>query len=239
MGSLRLVSSSKWLVSFAKEPYKRDDILQKRPMTLRHDDCDMTHYTSLVTLDWHIVMGWLRLVGSLKWLVSLAKEPYKRDDILQKRPMTLRRDDCDMTHYTSLVTLDWHIVMGWLRLVSSLKWLVSFAKEPYKRDDVLQKRPIILKSLLIIATPYAFPEHIWGLLSESIRLILEYVVWVSLCCNLMKCKWASFRKYVSHFPGIVGLFSNESQLKGTFHLASHTFVCDAKWRLSWLLKTPP
>jgi len=30
---------------------------------------------------------------------------------------------------------------------------VSFAKEPYKRDDILQKRPIILRSLLIEATP--------------------------------------------------------------------------------------
>jgi len=30
------------------------------------------------------------------------------------------------------------------------------AKEPYKRDDTLQKRPIILKSLLVVATPYHF-----------------------------------------------------------------------------------
>ena len=44
--------------------------------------------------------------------------------------------------------------MGWLRLVGSLKLLVSFAKEPYKRDYILQKRPIILRSLLIVATPY-------------------------------------------------------------------------------------
>ena len=29
-------------------------------------------------------MGWLRLGGSLKFQVSFAKEPYKRDDILQK-----------------------------------------------------------------------------------------------------------------------------------------------------------
>jgi len=43
--------------------------------------------------------------------------------------------------------------MGWLRLVGSLKSQVSFAKEPYKRDHILQKRPIIL-SLLIVATPY-------------------------------------------------------------------------------------
>jgi len=33
--------------------------------------------------------------------------------------------------------------MGWLRLVGSLKLLVSFAKEPYKREDILEKRPII------------------------------------------------------------------------------------------------
>jgi len=43
--------------------------------------------------------------------------------------------------------------MGWLRLVGSLKVKVFFAKEPYKRDDILQKRPIILRSLLIAATP--------------------------------------------------------------------------------------
>ena len=33
--------------------------------------------------------------------------------------------------------------MGWLRLVGSLKWWVSFAKESYKRDDILQQSPII------------------------------------------------------------------------------------------------
>jgi len=45
------------------------------------------------------------------------------------------------------------LYMGWLRLVGSLKLFVSFAKEPYKRDYTLQKRPIILRSLLIVATP--------------------------------------------------------------------------------------
>jgi len=43
--------------------------------------------------------------------------------------------------------------MGWLRLGGSLKLQASFAKEPCKRDDILQKRPIILRSLLIVATP--------------------------------------------------------------------------------------
>jgi len=41
----------------------------------------------------------------------------------------------------------------WLRLACSLKLEVSFAKEPYKGDDILQKRPIILRSLPIEATP--------------------------------------------------------------------------------------
>jgi len=42
---------------------------------------------------------------------------------------------------------------GWLQSVVSLKLQVSFAKEPYKRDYILQKRHIILRSLLIVATP--------------------------------------------------------------------------------------
>jgi len=41
----------------------------------------------------------------------------------------------------------------WLRLVGPLKLQVSFAKEPYKRDDILQKKPMIWRSLLLVATP--------------------------------------------------------------------------------------
>ena len=43
-------------------------------------------------------------------------------------------------------------LMGWLRSVGSIKLQVSFAKEPYKRDDILQKRPIIVSMLLTVAT---------------------------------------------------------------------------------------
>ena len=46
------------------------------------------------------------------------------------------------------------LAMGWLRKVGSLKLQVSFAKEPYKINYILQKKPIILRSLLIVATPY-------------------------------------------------------------------------------------
>ena len=42
--------------------------------------------------------------------------------------------------------------MGWLRLAGSLKLQVSFAKESYKRNCILHKRPMILRSLPMVAT---------------------------------------------------------------------------------------
>jgi len=44
--------------------------------------------------------------------------------------------------------------MGWRRLVGSLTLKVSFSKEPYRRDYILQERPMILRRLLIVASPY-------------------------------------------------------------------------------------
>ena len=48
--------------------------------------------------------------------------------------------------------------MGWLRLVGSLKLQVSFAEYRLFYRALLQKRPIILKSLLIVATPYSYDD---------------------------------------------------------------------------------
>jgi len=50
--------------------------------------------------------------------------------------------------------LHWsRIYMGWLQSVGSWKLQVSLTKEPCKRDDILHQRPVILRSLLIVATP--------------------------------------------------------------------------------------
>ena len=46
--------------------------------------------------------------------------------------------------------------MIWLRSVGSIKLQVFFAKDTYKRDYILQKRPIILSILLTAATPYVY-----------------------------------------------------------------------------------
>jgi len=63
--------------------------------------------------------------------------------------------------YTCICVCIWLFVcicMGWLWLVGSMKSQVSFAKEPHKRDNILQKRPLILSILLTVATPYVYPN---------------------------------------------------------------------------------
>jgi len=49
--------------------------------------------------------------------------------------------------------------MGWLRLVGSLKLWISFAEYSLFYRALLQKRPIILRSLLIVATPYSLTSR--------------------------------------------------------------------------------
>jgi len=56
--------------------------------------------------------------------------------------------------HTSAQIAEVCMYMGWLRWVGSLKWSVSFAEYSLFYRSLLQKRPIILRSLLIIATPY-------------------------------------------------------------------------------------
>ena len=58
---------------------------------------------------------------------------------------------CVYTYVYFNAHVDFH--MGWLWLVGSIKLQVSFAKELYKRDDILQKRLVIQSILLTVATP--------------------------------------------------------------------------------------
>ena len=61
---------------------------------------------------------------------------------------------CIMRHHFMRCFVLKNYIMGWLWLVGWIKLQVSFAKETYKRDAILQKRPIILSILLTVATPY-------------------------------------------------------------------------------------
>ena len=80
------------------------------------------------------------------------------------------------------------IHMGWLRLVGSLQLQVSFAKEHYERDYILQKRPKILRSFLIQATPYIYMHthtytntyiHIHVMYNSLNRYIYMYLLYMN------------------------------------------------------------
>jgi len=156
--SARYISTmhnTKTEVTFAKEPYKRNYI----------------HYIYIKSA------RYISTMHNTKTEVSFAKEPYKRNyihyaqykdsrvdswDNLSNRKIkaksTLRNSQksarCIFTmHHTRTAELT-RETMRRLRLVGSLKTWVSFAKEHYSRDYILQKRPLFSRSLLIIATPY-------------------------------------------------------------------------------------
>jgi len=92
---------------------------------------------------------------------------------------------CVISHSCAYVRNDWFIrvnyliqmrttrLVGWLRLVGSQ---VSFAKEHYERDYILQKRPIILNSLLIVAT------HIW----TCATWLVACVTWLAHMCDMSR-----------------------------------------------------
>jgi len=123
------------------------------------------------------------------WLIW-KRDPYVTH--LEKRPISQGHVSCHMYMWRMQkrdMSVAWHIyglnslayilpifIMGWLWLIGSIKLYVSFAKEPYKRDDILQKRPIILRSLLTIATPYVFGAHIpWSRRAAFTAMFVQYI----------------------------------------------------------------
>jgi len=69
--------------------------------------------------------------------------------------------------------------MGWLRWVGCLKIYVSLQNIGLFCRSLLQKRPIFLSILLIVATPYVY-IHIW--------ITFAHMIWgVRMCVNA--CVW--------------------------------------------------
>ena len=72
---------------------------------------------------------------------------------------------------------------------------VSFAKEPYKRDDILQKRALIVRRLLIVGTAYVCVEQTMYTNTYQMRLCYG----VATMSRLLKtggpfCKQALLKK---------------------------------------------
>ena len=92
-----------------------------------------------------------------------------------------------------LLRIDKHN-MGWLRWVGSIKLQVSFAEYHLFYRALLQKRPIILRSLLIVATPYVhikkyvvLPRH--SVAISMLQLKIEFKThWYTLQHTAAHCK---------------------------------------------------
>ena len=94
------------------------------------------------------------MIGSLKMQVPFAKAPYKRD-LYSAEETYLFEEPTDRCHPISLVHhLRIFHPMEWRRFVGSFKILVSFAMGTTKETYILQKKPIFLGSLQMVATPY-------------------------------------------------------------------------------------
>jgi len=67
------------------------------------------------------------------------------------------------TSYHTLISAvsSLNLYMRCLRLVGALKLEVSFAKEPYKRDDILQKRPVSIATPYHVVYIYESNSYVW------------------------------------------------------------------------------
>ena len=83
--------------------------------------------------------------------------------------------------------------MGWLRLVGSLKLLVSCAEYCLFCRTLLQERPIILRSLLIVATP----KHIYMYIHVFIYIHVYRCTYIMYVCiyHILLCVCVSLSVY--------------------------------------------
>jgi len=94
--------------------------------------------------------------------------------------------------------------MGWLRLGGSLKLQVSFAKDPYKRDIILQKRPTILRSLLIVATSQLFLQDL--MVSPPLFRLFALACFILICLFPLLLGVEFVLTTKSRYPKDVGAF---------------------------------
>ena len=76
--------------------------------------------------------------------------------------------------------------MGWIQLVGSLKLQVSFAEFSLFDRALLQKRPVILKSLLIVATPYLYMSLPYNSAIQHQCKSAGVLQSVAVCCSVLK-----------------------------------------------------
>jgi len=88
--------------------------------------------------------------------------------------------------YGSSPPCSYHSDMGWLRLVGSLKLYVSFAEYSLFYGALLQKRLIIVRSLLTVTTPYQCKR---ALLVGSFKLYVSFAEYSLFYRALLQTKY--------------------------------------------------
>ena len=151
--------------------------------------------------------------------------------------MTASRVWNDMTHLHV-----WHSVasMGWLRLVGSLKLYVSFAEYRLCYRSLVQKRLIILRSLLLAATLYPI-VRILALRSGIVRRNLylyspgnnqdtreNTYIYIFIYIYTYIYIYVYIYRYLSEYSETVWEISSESQCDMTL-CYSHV------WHMMWLI----
>ena len=122
---------------------------------------------------------------------------------------------CDMTH-----SYVWHLSRtAPHKKTHSYVWL-SFAKEPYKRDDILQQRPIILRSLVLDATE-KMHSYVW--LHMCASFMNEAHIWShtygSYVCLVQKDSFIRVTSYVC----LIYIYGMTWRPKAFWRLSSHTY----------------
>jgi len=127
--------------------------------------------------------------------LCLSSRQNPQNDVL---PLSFGKHDILPRSFDQLEDTDTFVLFVYL--LAACSFVVLFYRAP------LQKRPIIWRSLLIVATPYVFwfPVHscfsfhtYWSLLWVPFRYIFLFpYIWVSFM-GLFSCIWVSFHTYRS------------------------------------------
>ena len=143
--------------------------------------------------------GWIRLVGSLKLHISFAKEPYKKDDILQQRPLEYEVQPWDSNRICIMKNAGCLCVPTAQSMVPAVCICVSV----YNTYDLSQNRPAYVKRDL----------YCWYCVYVSVRVLVCIIRMICVKRDLHMSKETCIVDIVctlltfSYICGIVWLFS--------------------------------